>query len=392
MARRNLPGYLKHKTTGQAYCVICGHFFYLGKYGSKASRVEYERIIGEYLANGKKLPPTRSRTEITIEELVIQFLEYAAGYYVQNGKQTLTVTHCRYALAPVIQHYGKNSVSEFGPLSLKFIREIMVKEQLARSTINSRIGIIKQMFRWGVENELVSSEIFQALLAVTGLKKGRSEAVEPEPVELIADEIIEKTLPFCPPIIADMIQIQRYGGLRPQDVINLRSCDIDRTNDIWKYVPHTHKTKHRGKERMLPIGPRTQRILEPYLIEKAETPDAFLFSPADTVRLLRVEQRQNRKTKVQPSQICRKKSIPKRKPSEQYNHHSYRTAIHRACDKAGIERWSPNRIRHTTGTEVRDKYGLDYAQALLGHATAKTTEIYAQLSYEKAAKVAREIG
>jgi hypothetical protein len=65
MPRRNLPGYLMHKSSGQACCLINGKFIYLGKYGSKASRqqYEYEEVIAEYLANGKKLPPTRSQYE-----------------------------------------------------------------------------------------------------------------------------------------------------------------------------------------------------------------------------------------------------------------------------------------------------------------------------------------
>ena len=63
MPKKNLPGYLKHKTSGQAFCLIRGKFIYLGKYGSKASREEYERIIAEYLINGKKAPPTRLKDE-----------------------------------------------------------------------------------------------------------------------------------------------------------------------------------------------------------------------------------------------------------------------------------------------------------------------------------------
>ncbi|MDR3233259.1 MAG: tyrosine-type recombinase/integrase [Planctomycetaceae bacterium] len=57
----------------------------------------------------------------------------------------------------------------------------------------------------------------------------------------------------------------------------------------------------------------------------------------------------------------------------------------RACVKAGIEIWSPNRLRHSAGSKVREKYGLEYAQAVLGHANAKTAEIYAEVSFEKAA-------
>jgi integrase len=63
-----------------------------------------------------------------------------------------------------------------------------------------------------------------------------------------------------------------------------------------------------------------------------------------------------------------------------------------ACKKAGVPQWTPNQLRHTAGTEIRNKYGIEYAQAALGHTDAKTTEIYAKASYEKAEKVAREIG
>ena len=103
--------------------MISGRFFYLGKYGSKASREEYERIIGEYLNNGKKLPPLRNRTEITIEELAVKFLEYTEGYYVQNGRVTETFGHCKLAIGPVVRHYGTHFVSSFGPLALTFIRD-----------------------------------------------------------------------------------------------------------------------------------------------------------------------------------------------------------------------------------------------------------------------------
>ncbi len=57
---------------------------------------------------------------------------------------------------------------------------------------------------------------------------------------------------------------------------------------------------------------------------------------------------------------------------------AYRRAIHRACDRAfpapkGTKgkslsewkkehRWSPNRLRHTKATQVRDQFGLDADQ------------------------------
>ena len=398
MPKKNLPGYLKHKTSGQAFCLIHGKFIYLGKYGSKASREEYERIIAEYLINGKKAPPTRLKDEGLVSELAVDFLNYAKKYYLdKSGKPNETFGHCKLAIAPVVQYYGKNTVSEFAPLALVFVRDKWVESGISRQTINRWVGIIKQMFRWGVTYGLVSTDTLYALQAVPNLKEGRTTAPEYKEVQPANLANVEKTLPFLPSIVADMVRIQLLAGMRPQDVRNLRSCDIDRTGKIWKYSPYTHKTKYRGKTRELAIGPKAQAILTPYLIEKADTPEAFLFSPKDTVRIQNIEKRRKRKTfnkkgEVQPSQVCRKKKNPQKQPSEQYSRDSYNRAIRRACLKAGVPIWTPNQLRHSTGTEVRDKYGLDYAQAVLGHASAKTTEIYAKVNFEKAAAVMEEIG
>jgi integrase len=57
-----------------------------------------------------------------------------------------------------------------------------------------------------------------------------------------------------------------------------------------------------------------------------------------------------------------------------------------------VDPWTPNQLRHSLGDRVRGTYGLDYAQAVLGHVHAKTTEIYAGVSFEKAAMVMKEIG
>jgi len=332
------------------------------------------------------------QNEITVEELTVQFLEWASGYYLdKNGSQTETVDQCRLAVFPLVRHYGKNPVSEFGPISLKFVREKLIDENLTRATINSKINIIRQAFRWGVENELVPPDVSHALDAVAKLKRGRTIAKENAPIPPVADEAVDATLPFLPPVIADMVRVQRYIGGRPQDVCNMRVGDIYQTGDVWTYRPFQHKTQHRGKDRSLAVGPRAQAILLTYIDQK--TGDDFIFSPVDSVSQFRTSQRKKRKSKVQPSQKNRSKPNPKRKPGNQYDHHAYRRAIHRACDQAGIDRWSPNQLRHSAGTEATAKFSLEAAKEFLGHASSKTTEQYyvAPLP-ELAAKVAREIG
>jgi hypothetical protein len=51
-----LPKYRHHKASGQALVELSGKPFYLGRYGTPASRREYDRLVTEWLANGRQLP------------------------------------------------------------------------------------------------------------------------------------------------------------------------------------------------------------------------------------------------------------------------------------------------------------------------------------------------
>ena len=86
----------------------------------------------------------------------------------------------------------------------------------------------------------VDAHTLYALQAVDNLRAKRTKAPEYRKVKPVDAETVEKTLPFMPPIVADMVRIQRLCGMRPQDIRNMRSCDIDQTGEIWRYVPFTH--------------------------------------------------------------------------------------------------------------------------------------------------------
>jgi integrase len=83
-----------------------------------------------------------------------------------------------------------------------------------------------------------------ALKALAGLKKGRTQARETRPVECVEDSVVEATLPHLPTIVADMVRLQRLTGMRPGEVCSLRPCDVNKTDDVWLYIPDEHKTEH----------------------------------------------------------------------------------------------------------------------------------------------------
>jgi len=112
---------------------------------------------------------------------------------------------------------------------------------------------------------------YQALATVEGLRAGKSDAKETGPVLPVDDATVEATIAHLRPLVADMVRLQRLTGIRPGEVCVMRPCDIDRTGDVWQYRPHEHKMEHKGRSRVILLGPKAQAILRPYLLRDGES-------------------------------------------------------------------------------------------------------------------------
>ena len=245
-ARKQLPKYCRHRASGRAYVRLEGKMYYLGKYGSTASKREYDRIIAEFVANGRQV--FRHKDEILVEVLVLRYLDYLDKEldYSDGRRQSIHRT-----LRTLNKLYGRQPVATFGPSTLKALRQRMIDEKLGMTTVNTYIGIVKQVFIWGCEEEIVPVDVAGALRLVKPLCKGRTSAVEYAPIQPVSDAVVTATLPYLQPHYRDMVTVQRLISGRPQDVLNMRPCDIDRSSEIWKYMPYKHKTQKRGKIRLL---------------------------------------------------------------------------------------------------------------------------------------------
>ena len=71
---KSLPKYPYHKASGQAVVRLSGIDFHLGPHGTKANKLEYDRLIGEWLANGRRLPDEASDKPITVTSLCARYL------------------------------------------------------------------------------------------------------------------------------------------------------------------------------------------------------------------------------------------------------------------------------------------------------------------------------
>jgi integrase len=391
-----VPSYRRHKQSGQAVVTLPDGLggrkdVLLGKYATKASRTEYARVIAEWEATGRRLPQAiEKHDDLTIIELIAAFWEHAEQHYRHpDGSPTGELNDYRLSLKPLKEMYGETSAGRFGPLALKAIRQKMIEADLCRGVINQRIGRIRRMFRWGVENELIPPSVVQGLEAVRGLQKGRSAARDTEPVRPVPEAFVNAILPHVRPQVAAMVQLQLATGMRSGELCILRTIDIDMTGKVWLYKPTAHKTQHHGHGRIIAIGPQGQEILRPFLKTDLY---AFIFDPREAMAKLRTEQRKKRKSPVQPSQIDRRRRHPKKKLRDRYYPKTYAKAIARGCEKAGVPHFHPHQLRHNKATEIRREAGLDAARAVLGHRGPAVTELYAELDMGKAIEVMSKLG
>jgi integrase len=388
-----IPGYRRHRASGQAVVTLSGRDYYLGRYGSAESRREYERRVAEWLARGR-LVVAPERGSLTVDALILAFWRYMkANYPARSLKSTVKPT-----LRRLKRLYGGVRADEFGPLSLKGFRQSLLDERdeaghrLSRPYVNRSVNMVRRVFRWGVGEELVSASVLHALNAVEGIRYGRSDAPEPEPVRPVSDEDVQAVLPHLPRVVADMVRVQRLTGMRPGEVCAMTTRQLDMSSEVWVYHLRRHKTAHHGKMRSVPIGPRAQEILRGYLRPEL---DAALFSPIESERQRKEMMRAARRTPLTPSQRRRdeqRAKKPRRKLRQAYDTTNYAQAIRRACLAAVAPVWSPNQLRHTKATELRKEFGLDAAGAVLGHSKLETTQIYAERSLELARVAALKTG
>ena len=73
-APSRVPSYRRHKPTNRAVVTINGQDIYLGKWNTAASKAEYDRLIAEFLANGRRLPDSNDRTVV---ELLAAYTRFA---------------------------------------------------------------------------------------------------------------------------------------------------------------------------------------------------------------------------------------------------------------------------------------------------------------------------
>jgi integrase len=247
-----------------------------------------------------------------------------------------------------------------------------------------------------VEEDLIPGSVYHGLRVVKGLRRGTPGVRETRKVRPVPVAAIKAVLVKAHAVLKAMILFTYHTGARPGEVCALKPCYLDQTGKVWVYhvPPDANKTEHHDQERKVYIGPRAQRVLQPWL--EAISAEECVFSPVRAEKIRQEKRRANRRTPLWPSHMKRlataKKAEPRRAKRDHYDPTSFRRAVKRLCEAGDVPAWTPNRLRHNAATRFRKKWGLEVARILLGHRKMNTTEVYAEADHLQARRAARELG
>lgn len=312
----------------------------------------------------------------TVDEICGGWIGWCETYYRRkDGSQTGEAWGCQNAVRILRKMYGTRPAAELQHADMLAVRDALVRSGIARVTVNRYMERIKRMWRWALDEGLVSATQKAELSQAQNLKAFRSDAPETEPVRPVDDSVIEATCAVMARNTSDMVRVQRLTGMRPGEICNMEWSCIDTTRTPWVYKPKWHKTEWKGKDRAVLIGPKARALLEKYM----SWPHPFSPQAAfDVETACGAEGRRG------------VRGIPD-KLTPEWDTARYGCTVRDAAKRAGVSQWSPNQLRHSFATDVRRRYGITTAGALLGHSDRlKITHGY---SFEAATdELVREYG
>lgn len=378
----------------------------------------------------------------TIAELMLAYWRWAEGYYRPNESGTLRVV-----LRMLRRYHGSEPAVQFGPSKLRALRDVMIRGEpvgdssgesarkpWTRGYTNQQVRRIRAMFKWGASHERLPVSVYQALCTMEPLKRGRTEAREGKRIAPAPMELVGACRPHLNRQLRAILDLQLLTGARCGEIVIMRPVDIDtsRPDGTWVYRPSAHKNEHRRLDRTIFLGPKAQEILMPFL--SGRRLDAFMFSPREADAERRAALTARRKTPLSCGNRVgsNRKERPERVRGERYSSNSYYIGVQKACDAAwplpshlarlevspgrletlqayakrltpaeraqiktfrASKRFHPHQLRHTAATLIRQQFGLEAAQLVLGHSSAMVTDaVYAERDASKIAEVIRRVG
>lgn len=334
----------KKNKNGYWYVRIHGKDFYLGRDPKAADKKYLDLLTSEWM------PKKKSKTgKFTLSHVAAVYLEY-----IEGSVREATYIEVRRHLKKFINFFNDCAADMITPVKLSSFFEHLADKGLKLNTVKCYFFNVKSAMRYAQSRNMLAKGQFHDLETVSLPKRiQRGKSVSPPETE-----VLELVLQLLPGMYADFLRIEMYTGMRPCEICRMKVGDLKRISDkVVQYSVQQHKTRWRtGKPLEKFIGPRAFAVLEKYLHGKKSEDHVF----------------QTAKGSPLTTQLVSRK-------------------VWGVCKKHDLH-FFQYQLRHMAGTMVRKEADLESAQAYLGHSSIITSEIYAEVNFDKAIKIAEQFG
>lgn len=368
--KRKIALYLNYRFGGIKGKQRNYHLGYFGECDLKDVRKEVESLKGR-VALGEDVYETKQLslkqqfiedTSPTVEELAKEFIE-----------RDIKVN--RKDVDPVIRMFKKDILPFIGNYKLKEItrRDILnkvldpIKDRGSNTQANKTLSILKQMFDFGVERDLMQGNPVSTVKkkSVGGLEKSRTRALEFEEVIQVFDRLPK--LGISQQVIYALKCIT-LTGCRPIEVTGAQWQEFDFDKMIWT-IPAERVKQNKDGERTHKV-PITQNMV--ILLDELRAAFGYLNSKY-----------------VFPSTTTNKSG-----PGEQpIDRHSLSRSISRKQEQLGVPKFVPHDLRRTVATRLGDTdIGTDpiVIEKILNHQLHGVQGVYNMQEYMDARRKALE--
>lgn len=254
---RRVPQLTLHKPSGKARVRIRGKDHYCGPWGSQEAQDKYDKLIEEFLEDG----PVKATTMAGL--LAAWWVECKRRYGGRGKGPYGNAVSWRPVIKLLRLNFGEEQPSDLGPVRVRAAIEAEAKKRdWSARYAKMVLQRVKYIFSWGVGEEVVPLSTSQRIDKITLRIGKKRRKIKPVDVKVLA-----RTLRHLSPKVSAMVRLQRLTGMRPGELVVMKPEHIERRGEVWSYVPPSHKSEHRDRERIIYLGPRAQAVLTPWLLK-----------------------------------------------------------------------------------------------------------------------------
>ena len=131
------------------------------------------------------------------------------------------------------------------------------RKKLCINSVNGAIVKIRQMFKLGVEWELVPTLTYQALACVKHLNWRTAPTLRnPDKITPVPAEYFDLIMPHLKPMYQALLKVHIDTGMRVKELVSMRWSEITQVEpELWCYSPQEHKNSHRAALRYIFFAP-----------------------------------------------------------------------------------------------------------------------------------------